>query len=314
MKFRTETKLSTYPFSLSYQNSCLSFGSCFSEHIAKRLEDYRFPIVSNPFGILYNPISVATALEFVMEEREYCQSDLDFADGLYFSYDHHGQFSDENATTVLEGINSRIKNAHVALRRANCIFISFGSALVYELRKDKLIVANCHKIPQKKFNERLLKPSEIVDRYQELFEKLNEKFPKLNILFTVSPVRYIHKGIQGNYLSKSSLHLAISEIIEKHERCFYFPSYEMLMDDLRDYRFYEKDMIHPNEMAIDYIFEKFKIFFDENTIEIMRRIEAIQKDLNHRPRQQNSEAHRVFKDKLDRKIAQFKKMHPNISL
>ena len=251
---------------VNYKDGLVFVGSCFSEHIANRLIDFEFNVQNSPNGIVYNPISLADAFLRISENRDYVQNDLIHHNGYWHSKFHHGSFSDLHVHDTLHGMNNNLHAFRDALKKAKFLFVSFGSAIVYTWKEDGNVVANCHKIPQQKFEKRLLSVNEISDTWRHVIEILKQLNPHLQIVFTVSPVKHLKDGVEQNQISKSILMLALYELKNRNPDLNYFPAYELVTDDLRDYRFYETDGAHPNTMAIDYVFDKFSAaYFDSET-------------------------------------------------
>lgn len=262
------------PFGIDYATGIVSLGSCFSDEIGKRLQEGDFHIEQNPFGTLYNPASIASALHRIMYDREIGMEDLVEHEGLWHSWHHHGSFSRATAGECLEACNSRIHQAHEALKQASLLMITFGSAWIYE--REGQVVANCHKLPQENFVRRKMSVEDIVSLWRPLLKELYSFHPHLSTLFTVSPIRHIGDGLHGNQLSKSTLLLAIDELVDSelppakrkkkgakveepdHPVTVYFPAYEIVVDELRDYRFYEADMVHPSTLAVDVVWDRFQ--------------------------------------------------------
>ena len=262
------------PFGIDYATGIVSLGSCFSDEIGKRLQEGDFHIEQNPFGTLYNPASIASALRRIMYDREIGMEDLVEHEGLWHSWHHHGSFSRATAEECLEACNSRIHQANEALKQASLLMITFGSAWIYE--REGQVVANCHKLPQENFVRRKMSVEDIVSLWRPLLKELYSFHPHLSTLFTVSPIRHIGDGLHGNQLSKSTLLLAIDELVDSelppakrkkkgakveepdHPVTVYFPAYEIVVDELRDYRFYEADMVHPSTLAVDVVWDRFQ--------------------------------------------------------
>lgn len=293
--------------SISHQEHVLLIGSCFTESIGEKLVGHKFKATINPFGIIYNPISLVNALLKIIEGYTYTENDLTLHQTNYLSFDHHGSFSSFKKQECLDKINSELKSTHQQLPNTKTIIITLGSAWVYEFIENNKIVANCHKIPAKQFNKRLL----LVDEVVHAFDKIIAQLKHLNIVFTVSPVRHISDGLHENNISKSVLHLAIHQLTNKHNNCHYFCAYEMVMDELRDYRFFKEDMIHPTTQAIDYVWEKFvATFFNEQTFKLNQRIEKIKQAALHRPFNFESQSHQQFIKQQVLQIKQLEKEFP----
>lgn len=296
MQFRTEIELAPSRFQIRYQDPVLLSGSCFTEYIGRRLSDLLFQAKINPFGVVYNPLSVERSLDLIIEAKNFKAEDLEFYNEKWFSWDHHSSFSGPHREIVVQNINEHLDSATFFLKKASYIFISFGTAWVYRLKKTGNIVCNCHKVPAREFSRNMLTIEEIVLPYRKFIEKLRIFNPGIKIIFTISPVRHWKDGAHGNQLSKSVLHLAVNNITEEYsEFCDYFPSYEILLDDLRDYRFYNNDLLHPNDQAIDYIWEKFSAcYFGEKTRKYINEIQAVVRASKHRLMNPGSESSKKF--------------------
>jgi len=270
------------------------------------------PVMVNPFGVVYNPISVKIVIESIIKEQPFTESDLNFLNGLWFSYKHHSSFSSLQKEECLDLINSNLLKASAFAKKMNYLVVTFGTARVYYLKETSEPVANCHKTPAKEFENQLLGVEEIVNHWSELIDQLIVLRPDLKIIFTVSPVRHWKDGAVGNQLSKSILHVAIHQLVSKYPiNAFYFPAYEILMDDLRDYRFYADDMLHPSKFAIEYIWESFReSLLDIKTIALISEVEKILQAVNHRPFNPNTAEHKVFIKKILEKIQKIKTAYP----
>jgi hypothetical protein len=309
--FRTELKLKKSSFKIDHSKKILTLGSCFAENIAQNLNDHKFNINVNPFGILYNPTSIQHAISMLLSDYPFAEKSLIFYDEQWHSFYHHGSFSSANKDECLEKINNSLNISRKFLREADFITITFGSAFVYMYKKTRSVVSNCHKIPEKEFIQYMLKIEDIIYYWKETIKLLKKLNPELKIILTVSPIRYLKYGAEQNQLSKATL-IMLSHIL-KHEFEFveYFPAYEIMLDDLRDYRFYQKDMIHPNEAAIDYIWDKFcEIYMGEDTVKILKKIEKLLLAKNHRPRNPGSEAHKNFIQAQLKLIKEIKSENP----
>ncbi len=307
LNFRTEIKITESHRSINHASNILLVGSCFSENIGDKLAYFKFNQLTNPYGVLFHPRAIETLISDCIEERQYLQSDLFFFDDLFHSYHHHSSFSDISEEKVLQYINGTIKNTTAFLKKTSHLVITLGTAWVYKQKKTGDLVANCHKVPQEVFEKVLLSPIEIEECLAQIQKKLAVFNPSLKIIFTLSPVRHLKDGFVENSLSKSHLITAIHQIC-KIENCFYFPAYEIVMDDLREYRFYKKDMLHPNEIAVDYIWEQFsKNWISEDSKKHFKNIDRIQKSLSHKPFHLESTKHQKFLKNLERKKNLLKK-------
>ena len=282
MKFRTEIPTPKYPFNISYQDKLMLVGSCFSDHTGSFFQEMRFDALSNPFGTLFNPVSIATALKISLEPSLFNEQHIDFFNEKWISYAHHGRFSHPDKETFWQNISQSINRAHDFLVSADYLFLTFGTAYCYRMIERDLIVANCHKIPANQFEKQLLTIGQIVTCYQKMLMQLQQFNPKLKVIFTVSPVRHLGDGFHENQISKSILHLSIHQLVD-NTFTFYFPSYEILNDDLRDYRFYAADLCHPSDAAVTYIREKLtEAFFTPETQEQMKEVVKENKAQGHR--------------------------------
>ncbi len=307
MKFRTEIELSKQESVINYNSNIVLFGSCFAENIAKKLTYYKFPHLLNPFGILFHPIAIENALNDIYKKRIYIKSNLYFHNDLWQSFNHHSKFSSDSSDEILNTINTAILKAHDFLKNTSHLIITLGTAWVYEFVENHQLVANCHKIQHKKFEKRLLSLTEIQKSLQNILQIIQQFNPKITAIFTVSPVRHLSDGMIENSQSKALLLTAIHQVIHQ-KNAFYFPSFEMMMDDLRDYRFYRSDLIHPSELAVDYIWEHFKkSWIDKNSYKLMNEVEYIRKAIQHKPFNENSPKHQSFLETLQLKIDELSK-------
>lgn len=282
MKFRTEIPTPKYPFDINYQDKLMLVGSCFSDHIGNFFQEMGFDILSNPFGTLFNPVSIANALKMSIEPNLFTDKHIDFFNEKWISYAHHGKFSHPDKETFRQNISQCLNRAHDFFSSTDYLFLTFGTAYCYRLIERNLIVANCHKIPAQKFEKLLLNTEQLVKLYAELLTQLRQFNPQLKIIFTVSPVRHLADGFHENQISKSILHLSVNQLID-NENTFYFPSYEMVQDDLRDYRFYAADLCHPSDAAVTYIREKLtEAFFSQETQNRMKEVIKENKAKSHR--------------------------------
>jgi len=283
LSLRSEVFPDFFQKKIDYSKKVVFLGSCFAENIGQKLVETKIPCLLNPFGILYNPESVRHSLHSILNGKKFTKDDLSFFNEKWISFAHHGIYSGTDKDEVLMKINSSISKANHFLKNANFLFITFGTSWVYRYNKTSKIVANCHKIPSKEFELFLLSANDIVSGYKKVLKQINEFNPKLEVVFTVSPVRHWKDGPVNNQLSKSNLVVAIHELVKNCEFVHYFPSYEIMMDDLRDYRFYADDLLHPNQLAVNYIWEKFcQCFLSKNAIEISGKIEKLKKNMEHR--------------------------------
>ncbi|MFW5886194.1 MAG: GSCFA domain-containing protein [Bacteroidota bacterium] len=282
--FRTEIIIPRKNISFHHENKILLSGSCFTENIGNKLKEGKFQVDINPFGVVYNPSSVADGINMLIDQKVFQENELNFSNGLWYSYDHHGIFSSSIKEKCLEGINKRILFSSGYLKETRTIIITFGTAWIYKLKETGKVAANCHKTSPNFFDRVLLTVEEIVSIYTKLLKRLKVVNNEIDFIFTVSPVRHWKDGATANQVSKSILILAIHELKKIFPGIEYFPSYEIVIDDLRDYRFYNEDMVHPNNQAIDYIYEKFlSAYTGQNTRKIISRVEKFSKAKKHKP-------------------------------
>jgi len=311
--FRTSLKVKKQKNTIDYNSKILLIGSCFTEHISEKLIYFKFDALTNPFGILFNSSAIKTTINQIIENKVYNKSDLERHHNLWHSFHHHSRFSSPVLNNTLTDINTNITKAHKFIKEASHIIITLGTAWVYTLNKSHNIVANCHKIPQQEFTKSLQNTIQIIDDLNCIYTNIKSSNPMAKLLFTVSPIRHLRNGFAENMLSKAHLISAVQAHIKSKIDSFYIPAYEIMMDDLRDYRFYESDMIHPNTTAINYIWDYFKSsWISDKANQTMREIDSIQKDLQHRPFNKDTEAYQKFKINLVKKLAILKVNYPSI--
>ncbi|WP_303208706.1 GSCFA domain-containing protein [Bacteroides oleiciplenus] len=310
MNFLTPVELPSGLPLLTQSDELLLMGSCFATNMGALLADAKFRPDINPFGVLYNPLSVSVALREVAAGRIYTEEDLFFFRECWHSPMHHGDFSSPSAEEALQRINTRLQAAHARIHQLECLLLTFGTSWVYE--QTGHIVANCHKQPESVFTRRQLSVQEIVSDYTSLFSGLIARNPKLKVIFTVSPIRHVRDGMHANQLSKAILLLAIDQLQAAFpEHVFYFPAYELLLDELRDYRFYADDMVHPSPQAVRYVWEKFvQTCLSEDALEIMQESENINKALSHKPFHPESDEYKRFLGQIVLKIDRLNKKYP----
>ncbi|CAG0966304.1 MAG: GSCFA domain-containing protein [Bacteroidetes bacterium] len=313
MEFRTQILPKELKHKINYQKPCVSIGSCFATNMGEKLLASKFNILINPFGIIYNPVSIANTIIRSTQCQYYNEQELIYFNHKFISLDHHGEYSSADKSDCLEKINSAILKTNTALKNASHLFITLGTAWIYKHLQQNKVAANCHKIPQKEFEKTMLSSEEIIGELQKAIYECRKINNSINIVFTLSPVRHLNDGFVENQLSKSILHFAIQQIIREADDCHYFPAYEIMMDDLRDYRFYKEDMLHPNETAIQYIWEKFcQASIEKKSLALLPKIEEIRKALQHLPFSQHSEEYKKFALTSLQKIELVKKDFPEI--
>lgn len=311
MEFRTRVMPLPHIGLINHHRGVMMIGSCFSDNIGSRLLQDGFDVNINPFGTLYNPASIACGIDDILSCRTFTHTDLMQVNGdnRWHSFSHHSSFSSIDADAMLENINRRLIDAHESLTSASTLIVTFGTAWVYHLASTYKVVANCHKLPSETFERRLMPVDEIVTLWQGVIARLRQANPLITVIFTVSPIRHLRDGAHENQLSKSTLHLAIYQLMRNDAKLLYFPAYEIMNDDLRDYRFYASDMTHPSEVAVDYIYDLFgKSFFDDTTTQVAIECRRLTRRLSHRPMSDDQEAVNRFvtstqelKDKLLRR-------------
>jgi hypothetical protein len=313
--YRTTVQPEPSKNKITYQTPSLFLGSCFTENIGNRLKELKFPVNVNAFGVLYNPVSVRHGLEILLDHRNFNENDLSFFNDQWFSFYHDTEFSNTDKQACLDKINGTVNDARKHLQNTKYLVITFGTAWVYEYIKSGKIVSNCHKIPANEFRRFKLGVEDIFVNWAKLINRLEEFNSDLKIIFTVSPVRHWKDGAVENQLSKSTLLLAIHQLKKIFDNIEYFPAYEIMMDDLRDYRFYADDMLHPSKLAVDYIWEQFsKTYFEKDTIEITSEIEKILLAKNHRPFNPNTDSHRKFRENQLKKIRELSEKYDFVDL
>lgn len=311
MNFRLQFPIPALEPPISYGDKLLLMGSCFAEEMGGLLDQHKFDVLLNPHGILYNPASLVNALNGYLSGKVYEQSDLFFHEGLWHSWDHHGRFSDPDAGRCLDSINRSATLASRRLSEADWLVLTFGSAFVYSLKEDHQIVANCHKLPAYRFEKKMLRPDEVVSTLDNFMHRLFLQNHRVKILFTISPVRYAKDGVTENQLSKAVLLLAVHQLVRKFDRLYYFPAYELVIDDLRDYRFFKEDLVHPNDMAVQYVWEKFTAAcLSPESHTLLQAVSEILKAAGHRQIHGQTEAYKRFAEKYQTKIRQLKRKYP----
>jgi len=315
MNFRTQIPTCTSTtFSankkIDYSSNLFFLGSCFTENIGNKFEYFKFQNSINPFGILFHPIAIEKLITDSINQKKYTDADVFFYNERWHCFDVHSDLSHPSKEVLLEQLNVAIDTTHQQLKNTTHLIITLGTAWVYRQIESGKIVANCHKVPQKKFLKELLSVDKITASLEKSIALVKSVNPKIEVIFTVSPVRHLKDGFTENSLSKAHLIAALHQVVEPRNHAHYFPSFEIMMDDLRDYRFYKSDMVHPNETAINYIWEYFKnTWVDEKSFQLMGEIDTIQKGLAHRPFNEASEQHQQFLENLRLKIEVLKTQH-----
>ena len=313
--FRTIFNIPESESKINYQSKNIFIGSCFTENIGNYLKDLKFKTICNPTGIIYNPFTISECIQFMLNNKSFSEKDIEYYNDVWFSFHHHSRFSNPNKEKCLKNINSELSCASNYIKQADFLFLTFGTSFVYKHNKTNEIVANCHKFPSDTFCKYLLSPFEIIEKYCETIAQLKRINPKIKLIFTVSPIRHLKDGITENQISKSILLISIKEILKKFDNCIYFPAYELMLDDLRDYRFYAEDMIHPNSTAIEYIRNKFiKTLIDLNSQALMVKIDNLKHAVNHKPFNANTSSHLKFKEHNLKQVIELKNKFPLLDL
>lgn len=316
MNFTTPIPIPKTNNPIDYNSKIVSLGSCFAVNMAEKFEYFKFPISTNPFGILFHPLAIEKLIYFAVSGKQFTEEDIFFLNERWHCFDTHSDLSNADKDELIANLNAIVQLTHKQITQASHIIITYGTSWVYRNIEKNTIVANCHKVPQKLFSKEILSVETIENSIQNTLDLIQKVNPKVNFIFTVSPVRHIKDGFVENQVSKANLILAIYGQLQT-EHCklntAYFPSYEIMMDELRDYRFYAEDMLHPSSVAINYIWERFfQTQISEEIHPVMEQVCNIQKGLQHRPFNPNSESHQQFLSKLQDKMMQIQKQFPQI--
>lgn len=317
MDFHTRTDIQPLTPGLRHSDKLLLMGSCFAEHIGARLERMKFRIITNPYGVLYNPLSIAEGLTRLIDHRLFTEEELyEFPDGGWNTWLHHSRYSHLDKQTALATINSHLEDASHRLAEADVLIITLGTAWVYRLADTNEIVGNCHKVPERRFVRQRLQVQEIVDALAKIICQTSKINSRVRVLLTVSPVRHLKDGLHGNQLSKATLQLAVDEVCRMYpDQCHYFPAYEIVMDELRDYRFYAEDMAHPSQQAIEYVWERFVEYcIDNEAKKFMAQWEKIARAMEHRSFQPQSIQRKQFLEQTISRIEALKEQYPYLDV
>ena len=314
MIFRTELNIPESAVKISHSDQIFMIGSCFTDNIGDRLQKYKFNCTSNPFGNIFNPISISRLISHSIQKIEINRDQLLHVENKYVHHDFHSKISDKDPDETLSKINSSLSSCYNFLINAKFVFITLGTSIAYKSKQTGLVVANCHKIPSSFYEKIEITVQDGVFALMDLIEKTKLINKNAEIVFTVSPVRHIKDGVVQNNRSKARLHQMIDELQKSKPEIKYFPSYEWMLDDLRDYRFYNADMIHPNEVALDYIWSKFSDhYFDIESKELNKTIEKIMQAVNHKAFQPDSPSHQSFCKSNLNIISDILKNHPKMN-
>ncbi|HDZ07230.1 hypothetical protein LCGC14_0333060 [marine sediment metagenome] len=310
MNLLTKILLSKAQNQIDYSSQLMLLGSCFSENIGAKLEHYKFQGLQNPFGILFHPLAIEKLIQRAVQENVYTEDDVFFINEQWHCFDAHSELNNPSKQKLILDLNLAVDQTLVQLKQASHVIITLGTAWVYRNTSSTKVVANCHKVPQINFTKKLLSVVEVKESLQRIITLAKSVNPEVQFIFTVSPVRHLKDGFVQNQLSKAHLISAIHQVIDS-DSISYFPSYEIMMDELRDYRFYAKDMIHPSEIAIEYIWEKFsEVWIDETINGVMKKVDEVKRGLQHRAFNPEGEAHQKFLTSLAQKIAYIQNEYP----
>lgn len=294
-EFRTIVRITPSPRPIGLQSRVITVGSCFADAIGGRLERFKFQSMVNPFGVIYNPVSIHKTIRYSIDNELPPEHTYLNHRGINFNYDFHSALSAVDKRKLSEDISNRIGMAHHFLKNADWLFITYGTAWIYARNDTGEVVANCHKMPSSTFTKTLLQPDEIVNSFKVMYDSLTAFNPNIRIILTLSPVRHIKDTIELNSVSKSILRMVCHILPERFKQVEYFPAYEMMMDDLRDYRFYKSDMLHPSEDAEEYIWDNFAFrYFPEDTKNFLKQWKGILSALAHKPFHPESPGHQEF--------------------
>lgn len=314
MQFTTKIPVQKSTFPIDYDSKVMLLGSCFAENMGKKFDYFKFQATTNQFGIIFNAVSLEKLIRRAVENRTFTENDIFFHNDLWHCYEVHSELSNLDKDAFLESLNDIIRSTNKQLNESTHIIITLGTSWVYRNIETNEIVANCHKVPQKQFTKELLSIHQTEESLQSIISLIHSVNPNCNFIFTVSPVRHIKDGFAENTLSKAHLIAAIHKTITHHPSPItYFPAYEIMMDELRDYRFYTEDMLHPSQTAIDYIWiQFFENYISESVFGLMKEICSIQKGLQHRPFNPNTESHQKFVLTLEEKMKRINERLPTI--
>tara|TARA_R110002051_G_scaffold139763_1_gene212442 strand:+ start:2430 stop:3377 length:948 start_codon:yes stop_codon:yes gene_type:complete len=313
MKLQTQVPLKKAENQIDYTSKLLLLGSCFIENIGNKLAYYKFQVLQNPFGILFHPLAIENLISRSIHQKKYEEDEIFFLNERWHCFDAHSDLSSSSKENLLENLNSILIDTKHQINNASHLIITLGTSWVYKNKGNGREVANCHKVQQKEFVKELLSLEKIVQSLEKIIDQIQSVNTNVEIIFTLSPVRHLKDGFVENQQSKAHLIIAIHQIIKQKKNIIYFPSFEIMMDELRDYRFYANDMVHPNDLAIEYIWEKFReVWISEISYSTMDEVAAIKKGLQHRPFNPDSESYQKFLQQLSKKIDVLQNQFPFI--
>lgn len=313
MDFMLNIQIKSPDRKINYFDKIFVIGSCFTEHIGGRLKQFKFSVLQNPNGILFDPLSVCRSLKSYIHHKQYQLHDLFYLNEMWQSWQHHSVFSGMNQDQVIHNINRSQQQAHEFLQQSDWLIITLGSAFHYQLNETGEPVANCHRAPAQWFQKHLLDIDQIAAALDQCINHLFEFNRNIKVILTISPVRHIRDGVVENNRSKARLIEVVHHLVNKHDRLYYFPAYELVIDVLRDYRFYDIDLVHPNYAATEYVFEKFSSHYIEpDTLELMSEVKNIITAYRHVPFQSATLAHQQFLKAYMKKIQHIQQKNPHI--
>lgn len=311
MKLQTQLPLEIQSPAIDYRSKLVLLGSCFAEHIAEKFSYYKFQNNVNPLGVLFHPVAILDLLSRAHQDRFYSENDVFFSNGCWQTFHAHSRLNSTSQSEILDHLNTALKSTQDQLQSASHVILTFGTAWVYEHKQSKKTVANCHKQPQREFDKSILSVDQLQDTFKSIISILTSFNPEVTVVFSISPVRHLKDGFVENNRSKAHLISALHAVINTSKNTHYFPSYELLMDELRDYRFYKQDMVHPNQIAIDYVWEKFQsIWINPEVNSTMQEVNQLQKGLTHKPFNPISSEHADFLSSLSKKVQDLESQFP----
>lgn len=312
MHFTTQIPIKESNHQMDYTSKVVSLGSCFAENISGKFAHYQFRNTANPFGIIFQPLALAKIIRFAIEQKRFTSADIFQHNEIWHSFDAHSSLSNTNQDQLIDSLNKAAQQLQHALSEATHLIITLGTAWAYKYNQSNDYVANCHKVPQNQFSKELLSIEKITESLHDIISSVHSINPSCHIIFTVSPVRHIKDGFVENQHSKANLISALHDTLASAE-AGYFPSYEIMMDELRDYRFYAEDMLHPNKTAIDYIWKRFKeTHINENVYAVMEKVNSIQNGLAHRPFNPDTASHKAFVENIQKEISKIQSQFPHM--
>ena len=315
MNFTTTIPISKSSNPIDYDSRIISLGSCFAQNIGEKFSYFKFQNTVNPFGIIFNPVSIENLISRVVNNQKFTENDIFFHNDLWHCFELHSELSHSDKTIFLDRLNQILSDFHLQIFKSTHFQITYGTSWVYRNKSSNSVVANCHKLPQSQFEKEILSVATIEKSIQNTIDLIQKVNPNCYFIFTVSPVRHIKDGFVENQRSKAHLISALHNFVSLSlSKCNYFPSYEIMMDELRDYRFYAEDMLHPSQMAIDYIWKRFsENYISEENFATMEEVCSIQKGLAHRPFNPNTASHQKFLNTLNNKIFKLQEQFPRIN-